>query len=205
MQLIIQTARSEPSDATLRAMFEARKRVFVDLLKWDVPVLAGRYEVDQFDDPHATYVILTDRSGDHLASARLLETARPHILDSLFAGLCEGPVPRGPAIREITRFCIDPRPGASERRRLRNALVHALAAHAVATGIAHYTGVAERGWLKQILGFGWDCVPLGSTQRIGGETLGALLIAITPDTPALLAAGGLGPSPLGQDDARCAA
>lgn len=31
-------------DAVLRAMFAARKAVFVDLLKWDVPVLAGRYE-----------------------------------------------------------------------------------------------------------------------------------------------------------------
>ncbi|HWU72384.1 MAG TPA: acyl-homoserine-lactone synthase, partial [Sphingomonas sp.] len=34
----------------LRRMFEARKEVFVDLLGWDVPVLDGRYEIDQFDD-----------------------------------------------------------------------------------------------------------------------------------------------------------
>ncbi len=32
-----------------RSMFEERKRVFVDLLRWDVPVVAGRYEIDQFD------------------------------------------------------------------------------------------------------------------------------------------------------------
>src|SRR3546814_10692398 len=36
-------------DGVLRAMFAARKSVFVDLLKWDVPVLEGRYEIDQFD------------------------------------------------------------------------------------------------------------------------------------------------------------
>ena len=40
-------------DASLRAMFAARKQVFVDLLKWDLPVLAGEYELDQFDDPDA--------------------------------------------------------------------------------------------------------------------------------------------------------
>jgi len=37
----------------LRAMFAARKEVFVDLLKWDLPVLDGRFEIDQFDTPAA--------------------------------------------------------------------------------------------------------------------------------------------------------
>ena len=45
----------------LRAMFEARKRVFIDLLKWDLPVLADRFEIDHFDDPHATYLIVGDQ------------------------------------------------------------------------------------------------------------------------------------------------
>ena len=38
-------------------MFEARKRVFVDLLKWDVPVLDDAYEIDQFDTPDASYLV----------------------------------------------------------------------------------------------------------------------------------------------------
>src|SRR3546814_5073717 len=62
-------------------MFAARKSVFVDLLKWDVPVLEGRYEIDQFDDEYARYLILADRGDGHLGSARLLPTMRPHILD----------------------------------------------------------------------------------------------------------------------------
>jgi acyl-homoserine lactone synthase len=95
-------------DALLRAMFAARKRVFVDLLKWDVPVLAGQYELDQFDDPHATYLILSDGDGGHLGSARLLETERPHILDMLFPELCPSGVPRGPSVREVTREVLTP-------------------------------------------------------------------------------------------------
>lgn len=51
-------------------LFEARKRVFVDLLKWDIPVLDGRYEVDQFDTSDAEYLILTDQRAAHRASAR---------------------------------------------------------------------------------------------------------------------------------------
>ncbi|EKU74945.1 hypothetical protein HMPREF9718_02473 [Sphingobium yanoikuyae ATCC 51230] len=59
-------------DMVLRAMFEARKRVFIDLLKWDLPVLADRYEVDHFDTPDAQYLVLTDTELHHRASTRLL-------------------------------------------------------------------------------------------------------------------------------------
>lgn len=167
-------------------MFEARKRVFVDLLKWDVPVLDDRFELDQFDDEHAAYLVVRGAAGEHLGSARLLETERPHILDTLFPELCAGPVPRGREIREITRFCLDRRLPATRRREVRNRLVSALVDHALARGIATYTGVAEIGWLQQILAFGWRYRPLGLPAVQGGRTLGALTIDITPRTPALL-------------------
>lgn len=176
---------------SLLAMFAARKRVFVDLLRWEVPVVGGRYEVDQFDDGHAEYLIVSDPHGRHLASARLLPTTRPHILDSLFPELCAGPVPRGPAIREITRFCLDPAAGARGRRAARDVLVSALVAHALANGISGYTGVAELAWLQQILAFGWRCRPLGLPRALGSGMLGALMIEVTADTPALLAANAI--------------
>lgn len=183
--------RGPGNDRILKSMFEARKRVFVDLLKWNVPVLDGRFEVDQFDDPHATYIIVADSRGEHLASARLLETTRPHILGDLFAELCAGPVPAGPQVLEITRFCLDRKLGASDRLKVRNRLVSALVAHALQCGIRTYTGVAEMGWLQQILAFGWDCRPLGLPQCIGGRTIGALAISIEPATPALLSSNGI--------------
>jgi acyl-homoserine lactone synthase len=183
----------------LKAMFEARKEVFVDLLKWDVPVLAGRYEIDQFDDEHAWYVIVADGRARHLASARLLETTRPHILGSLFPKLCAHGAPAGPDVLEITRFCLDRRQNAASRRNARNCLVSALVAFALDRGIGRYTGVAEIGWLQQILAFGWDCRPLGIPQRIGGRALAALEISITAETPQLLATTGIWtPEPLRQ-------
>ena len=48
MILIEEGAATPLENALLRSMFEARKRVFVDLLKWDVPVVEGRYE--RFDE-----------------------------------------------------------------------------------------------------------------------------------------------------------
>lgn len=192
MAIIIDTGRAEPCcDRALRAMFEDRKSVFVDLLKWDVPVLDGRFELDQFDDHHATYLIIADEDGDHLGSARLLPTTRPHILGSLFADLCAGPPPEGAHVAEITRFCLSRRRHAVSRRRVRNQLVTALAWHALETGIRTHTGVAEIAWLQQILAFGWDCRPLGVPARFECGTIGALAIEIRPDTPDLLAANGI--------------
>lgn len=175
----------------LRNMFEARKQVFVDLLGWDVPVIDGKYEIDQFDDEHAIYLIIADAEGRHMGSARLLDTRRPHILDTLFPRLCAGDPPRGAGINEITRFCLDRRLGATGRRDVRNKLVSALVDHALDAGIHLFTGVAELGWLQQILAFGWQCRPLGVPQLNASGWLGALAIEISSGTPALLAANGI--------------
>ncbi len=177
--------------AVLAGMFEARKSVFVDLLGWDVPILAGRFEVDQFDNPNACYLVLTDAIGRHLGSARLLRTTGPHILGTLYPQLCEDDPPRGRAVLEITRFCLDRRLRASERRSVRDRLVSALVDHALASGIELYTGVAEICWLQQILAFGWKCRPLGLPQQVSGRLLGALSIDIGSETASLLRDAGI--------------
>ena len=177
--------------AALRAMYRARKEVFVDLLKWDLPVLAGAFEIDQFDDVDAEYLILLGDGMEHRASARLLRTDRPHLLGDLYAHLCAGPVPTGSTIREITRFCLDRNQHAGERRAARNQLVTALADHALATGITAYTGVAEVEWFEQIRRFGWTCEALGQPMRHDGRFLTALHILIEADTPERLRAGGI--------------
>jgi len=190
--IVIDSQSREPAkEPLLRAMFEARKQIFVDLLKWDVPVLDGRYEVDQFDDEHANYLIVADTAGQHLGSARLLPTSRPHILDSLFPSLCAGEPPRSSDCFEITRFCLGRNQTARERLETRNRLVSALAQYALAHSISVYTGVAELSWLQQILAFGWRCRPLGLPKVIDGRTLGSLRIDIDAETPALLAANGI--------------
>lgn len=170
----------------LSMMFMDRKRIFIDLLKWDIPV-DGDFERDQFDDDDAEYLIVTDeKTSDHLGSVRLLRTDRPHILGNVFPQLCDVPVPTGSSIREITRLCLSPRLRAAERRVVRNRLATALTEYALLTGITSYTGVAEMGWLTQILGLGWRCLPLGIPRNINGSLLGGLQIHISSETINLL-------------------
>lgn len=188
-------ARGTSATKILLSMFEARKSVFVDLLKWDVPILDGRYEFDQFDDDRARYVVLADGSLGHQGSARLLPSTRGHILGNLYAHLCADAVPRGTDIFEITRFCLDRGLRTKQRREVRDALVQALVDHALASGIRTYTAIAEAAWYRQIERFGWDCRPLGAPRRIGGQELQALRIDLDERTPALLAARGIGDTP----------
>src|SRR3546814_17023307 len=96
-------AQQAPGDAAMRAMFAARKRVFVDMLHWDLPVLEDMYEIDQFDTPAAAYLILPGDAGAHRASAPLIPTPRPHLHGDLYFLTFAEPVPRGPAVWAITR------------------------------------------------------------------------------------------------------
>ena len=191
MVQVLDTNLRNAGDAALNLMFAARKSVFVDLLRWNVPVRDGCHEIDQFDDDRARYIILLSDDGRHLGSARLLPTTRPHILDTLFPNLCEQAPPCGPHTLEITRFCLDRALRAIDRRKIRDQLVTAIVEHAVEHGVTTYTGVAEMGWFQQILSFGWDCRPLGLPVEHEGAMLCALKIAVERDTPACLTDAGI--------------
>lgn len=179
------------ADDRMASMFADRKRLFVDLLRWDVPVVDGQYEIDRFDDAGAVYLIATDEAGVHAGSMRLLPTTQPHILDSLFHHLCDGPVPMGEHVVEITRLCLPCRLGAQRRLAVRNRLISAMIDHALAAGILALTGVVAWTFLEQVMAMGWRCSPLGSPRDHAGTKLGAFRIDLDPHTTDQLAATGI--------------
>jgi len=183
--MITQSTRAQdaPGNAALRAMFAARKQVFIDKLQWDLPALDGRFELDQFDTPDARYLILLDPDDlRHRASARLLPTMGPHLLGDIYSHLCADGAPSSEGVWEISRFCLDPAQTPAECRDARNQLVTALADYALHHGISEYVGVAEAGWYHTISKFGWTCRTLGPVQRDSACRILALSIAIDEDT-----------------------
>jgi N-acyl-L-homoserine lactone synthetase len=182
----IEGAQVPGADPMFDAMYRDRKRVFVDLRGWDVPVIDGQFEMDQFDGPLTLYCIATNARGAHLGSIRLLNSEGPHLLGDIFPDLCEGGVPRGPDIWELTRGVLSPALSAQERRQVRNTVVTAVVEYALHRRIKAYTCIADSGWLSQILSLGWNCRPLGLPRKLQNTLTGALQIEITPETLDLL-------------------
>lgn len=178
------------ADVRMTSMFADRKRLFVDLMRWTVPVVEGQYEVDQFDNADAIYLIAVE-DGEHVGSMRLLRTDRPHILDSLFPELCAGGAPTGPGIAEITRLCLPCRLGTARRLEIRNRLISAMVDHVKSVGIISLTGVVSARFLAQVMAMGWRCERLGPTRSCNGASLAAFRVDLDTDTPDRLAETGI--------------
>lgn len=199
---IIDATNKDQFPELLENMFADRKRIFIDMLKWDLPVTQGRYEIDQFDDSYAVYLIKADTSGRHLGSLRLLRTDRPHILSALFPALCDEPIPCGKSIREVTRFCTSPTVERDDRRAIRNTLISAMVDHVLDTGISALTGVVTTHFLDQILAMGWRCEQLGERISMCGTKLGAFCAYVDENTPRDLGQTRIYESELGIDTHR---
>lgn len=181
MILTIDNHRESTHQIALETMFADRKAQFVDFFDWDVPVVDGRFEIDQFDTAGAVYLVAVDTDGRHEGSLRMLPSWQPHLLGQIFPHLCAGGVPTGPTTWESTRLCLPSRHGAGRRRILRNALISAMADFALARGIEHITGVIPDGFRREVLAMGWRAEPLGPALRTKGGPIGAFRIEVTPD------------------------
>lgn len=184
MVQVIDTSNPKANAATLRAMHADRKAVFIDRLKWNVPVVDDRYEMDEFDTDRAIYLVAADPgTGMHLGSVRLLPTTERHILGDIFPMLVEGEVPRGPDVFEVTRLCTSPQLADWEAHNaVRERLATALIEYALTVGISRYTMMTHTAYLSQLLATGWDVEPLGLPKEIGGQMLGALQVNVKPET-----------------------
>jgi N-acyl-L-homoserine lactone synthetase len=154
-------------------MFEDRRRVFVDRLGWDVPVVDGRFEMDQYDHEQAVYMVIHDASGEqHLASQRLIPTDRPHLLKDHFSHLCASQIPSGPDYIEATRGLVSPSvTDPAERMHLVLLLSLAGVEYALAQGIKGILGVTYFGLHKLVVGLGWNVLPLGLPTGTGRKDL----------------------------------
>ena len=179
---IVTKANKRRFSIELDEMYRHRKRVFVDWLKWRIPVANGTHEIDPFDDDEAVYLLEIDRQGRHLASIRLLPTERPHLLSEVFPQLCEGPIPRGDEVWELTRFCVSPDVPKHDTLRLMNLMWTSVVEYAVANRITQYTCVTHMAFLSQILSAGWDTMPLGLPKMVDDGLVGAVLFRVSRAT-----------------------
>lgn len=168
----------------LMQMHQDRKRVFIDVLGWDLPCTGSWLEVDDFDNERAVYLLArSPETGAHEGSVRLLPTSGRHMLAELFSVLCVGPVPAGEDIWEISRLVTRPPsvPGTSVVR-VHRLLALALVEFALLNSIRRYTLVTEADRVPALLSVGWAVEPLGLPAQCLGQELQALQISVCEAT-----------------------
>ena len=188
MMLIVDQSTRAREHVALRSMFAARKRVFVDILKWDLPVLAGCFEVDRRDGPGATYLIVAGPDGEHRASARVLR--EPSAALGPFGDRIYEPPMKG-SVAEETHACLSPDFAADDRRRARDQLLYGLVDHALARRIGRFVGAVPQPWAPKIQNMGWTCRHLGAVHAGCGPDMMAIAVDVDAATPAKLARAGI--------------
>jgi N-acyl-L-homoserine lactone synthetase len=165
-------------------MHHDRKRVFIDQLGWQLPTTGSWLEVDEFDNEYTAYLIACSAGDErHLASVRLLPTTRPHMLSTIFAGLCDEGAPAGENVWEISRFTVAPiQLGRLEVLRLCQYLAVAHVEFALLNNIRRYTLVGEAHRLPILCAMGWKVTPLSLPTECEGKAIVAVQIAIEEDT-----------------------
>jgi len=183
MVCVVTSANRQRWQPELDSMFHDRKLVFVDRLKWDLKVQDGLYERDQYDTDQAAYLISADaKTHAHICSMRLMPTTGPHLLKDVFPDLCDGEIPVGDDIWEVTRLCTSPSLKGDAARNARRHLSIAMVEFGLLYGLTRLTMITHMEYLSRLLAVGWECRPLGLPKERQGQLFGAMEVSITPAT-----------------------
>jgi N-acyl-L-homoserine lactone synthetase len=178
------TGKQNPGD--LDAMFQLRKRVFHDLLKWDVSV-RGNWEIDDYDDANPLYVLsYSDETGHLRGSLRLLPTLGPNMLDDTFPILLgDSPQVRSASVWESSRFCIDPTisqdRGSNQVTIAAAELMCGVGELGLSSGLSHIVTVTDVFLERMFRRMGCPGERIGEPQRIGSVYAVAVAWEVTID------------------------
>ncbi|KPY71497.1 Autoinducer synthesis protein RhlI [Pseudomonas syringae pv. syringae] len=168
---ILAGSASELGDSVYQSLIRFRYEVFIRKLRWRLPLdqQTARVETDQFDTPHARYIVGLE-DGQVVSCARLLPTLKPYLLGEVFAWISDAPLPVDPHVWEVSRFAAAKQAGPDVGAALfRHALLEAGASGAD-TVVAVTTVQLERYFRRHGI---WH-ERMGPTHRHENDTLVAL-------------------------------
>lgn len=179
---LITSENRELFSEQLEEMWRQRYEVFVEQLGWDLPC-QGRREIDQFDRDDTAYLIVNDNDGSTIGSQRMIPTTGPCLLSDVFSELCDGELPRGDDIWEVSRTYMLPRKGGEKSgSRVAAELICGGIEFALLYDVRQLVFELNIELLPQFLSVHWDVMPLGLPRDMDGETLVAQAVNITSTT-----------------------
>jgi len=173
----------------LVSFMEARKRVFIDQLNWDVPAVDGM-EFDQYDTPYARWVVIHE-FGQILGGVRLMPTTArcgiySYMLRDAQLGLLD-PIPRDvlfldapvdQKVWEASRLFITEEVTAARRAQVQGVLMKQMAITAGEQGATHVIGIVPAVFSRWLRRLELAAVPVGRRFEIDGTRSQAALFKV---------------------------
>jgi acyl-homoserine lactone synthase len=158
---------------TLDRHFRLRHEIFVKERGWKEFDRDGVYEMDQYDNEEASYLISVDEHDEVVGSSRVYPTALPHMLSEQFPALVDGAVPQRSDLVEFTRLAIcKGRRGTGTYHEQFLGLQEFCLDH----GKAGATTLIRTHRIPVVQKAGMNVMALGLPQEIDGEMCSAILI-----------------------------
>jgi acyl-homoserine lactone synthase len=158
---------------TLDQHFRLRHEIFVKERGWKDFDVDGIYEMDQYDNDDATYLVSVDEEDEVVGSSRIYPTVLPHMLSEHFAALVDGAVPQRIDLVEFTRLAIC----KSQRgTRIYFEQFLGLQEFCLGQGMSGATTLVRTHRIPIVQNAGMNVVPLGLSREIDGEMCTAIFI-----------------------------
>ncbi len=164
----------------LERNYRLRHQIFVEQQGWETLRRPDGRDIDDFDTPLSTHILVTDE-GELVGGSRLTPLDTPNLLQTVFNGLVHGDLPDAPSLgADWTRFYVraDRREG---RRRAPEsaALFCAMMEYALLQGYSFITFVSSIYMLEHGTSVGWRITPLGPSVMIDGKPTIAAWIEVS--------------------------
>jgi len=164
----------------LERSYSLRHTIFVDIQGWEAIHRPDQRDVDAFDTPDTTHLLLVD--GDELVGgSRMTPLDKPNLLQTVFPGLVQGAFPASPSLgADWTRFYVRPDRRDGRRRTPESAaLFCAMMEYALWQGYCFITFVSTIYMLEHGVSVGWRITPLGAPEMVDGKPTVAAWIEVS--------------------------
>jgi acyl-homoserine lactone synthase len=170
---VIDRANRHQFTRTLEQHFRLRHEIFVQERGWKEFDRDGIYEMDQYDNENATYLISVDEHDEVVGSSRIYPTALPHMMSEQFPALVDGAVLQRIDLVEFTRLAIC----KSQRgTQIYYEQFLGLQEFCLDQGMSGATTLVRTHRIPIVQKAGMNVIPLGLSQEIDGEMCTAILI-----------------------------
>lgn len=180
---VIDNSNAHKFADTLRSFAELRHHIFIEKLKWPLNCSSRGMELDQFDDGSGIYLTVSNRCGQVIGGARLLDTSRRCLLNEVFSGLVEGDLPVGQRIFEVSRFSVDDRQERLEGcSNVSAELLWGIQQYAAWAGLERLVSVSYLTIEPILRRAGYRFTRLGGVKPMDGSNIVALALDVSAST-----------------------